>query len=196
MNKHKAPRLQLISDDYGRALVFGGVRIAAAPRDQQPFPVAAIALEEDTNLLMSARAEIRAPAEGFAELVDEMTAFEPLQPGTVVIRGESPLRLLAVVHDIERSPTWKVSWIAQALCGVLRETERRRLSSLCLPVLGARHGGVSATRFARLLRLVLEQRPPKRLRRIWALVPEGDVVPMLNEFRSIPGTRRAGSGRL
>lgn len=183
MGESNVPQLQLISDDYGRALVFCGVRIAVAPGNQAPFPVSAVALEEDTNLLMSARAEIRAPVESFGELVEDMSSFEPVEPGTVVVQGDSPVRLLAIVHDIERSPTWKYSWIAHALCTVLQETERRRLSSLCLPVLGSLHGGVSTRRFARLLRLALEKHPPKRLRRIWAQVSEEDAWLLLNEFR-------------
>lgn len=177
------PRLQLISDDYGRALVFGGVRIAAAPENRAPFPVAAVALEEDTNLLMSARAEIRAPVESFGKLVDDMVAFDPVEPGTVVVQGDSPVRLLAVVHDIEQDPTWNEAWIERALQGLLEETERRKLGSLCLPVLGSLHGNMPTARFAELLRRALEQHPPKRLRRIWALLPEGDADVLLRTFR-------------
>lgn len=183
LGKQHVPRLHLISDDYGRALIFRGVRIAAAPGDRAPFPVAAVALEEDTNLLMSARAEIRAPAESFGKLVEEMSAFEPAEPGTVVVQGKSPVRLLAIIHDIEQTPSWKEPWVERALSGVLNETERRKLSSLCLPVLGSLHGNMPTARFARLLRLALEQHPPKRLRRIWALVPEEDTDLLLSTFR-------------
>ena len=177
------PQLHLISDDYGRALIFRGVRIAAAPHDRAPFQVAAVALEEDTNLLMSARAELRAPAEGYGKLVEQMNAFEPLEPGAVVARGDAPVRLLAVVHDIEQTPTWKEAWIERALSELLKEVDRRKLGSLCLPVLGSLHGDMSTARFARLLRTSLEQDPPKRLRRIWALVPEEEIGLLLRAFR-------------
>jgi len=177
------PRLQLISDDFGRALVFCGVHIAAAPEGRAPFPIAAVALEEDTNLLMSARAEIRAPGQTFGKLVEDMAAFEPAEPGSVVIQGKSPVRLLAIIHDIEQTPTWNEAWIGRAISGLLQETERRKLASLCLPVLGSLHGNMSTVRFAGLLRLALEQYPPKRLRRIWALVPEEDTGLLLSAFR-------------
>lgn len=177
------PRLQLISDDFGRALVFCGIRIAAAPEDRAPFPVAAVAVEEDTNLLMSARAELRAPAETFGKLVEDMAKFEPAEPGTVVVQGNSPVRLLAIVHDIEQNPTWNEAWIERAIISLLQETERRKLDSLCLPVLGSLHGSMPTASFARLLRLALEQRPPRRLRRIWALVPEQDTELLLGTFR-------------
>ena len=174
--------LQLISDDYGRALIFRGVRIAAAPEDRPPFAVAAVALEEDTNLLMSARAEVRAPVESFGKLVEEMASFQSIEPGTVVVQTGSPLRLLTVIHDIEQTPTWKEAWVERALCALLRETGRRGLDSLCLPVIGSLHGDMSTIRFAKLLRLALEKRPPGRLRRIWALVLEEDIDLLLREF--------------
>ncbi len=177
------PRLQLISDDYGRALIFHGVRIAAAPEDRAPFPVAAVAFEEDTNLLMSARAELRVPAESFGELVEDMVSFQPADPGSVVVQAGSPVRLLAVVHDIDRTPTWTEAWIERAILSVLQETDRHRLASLCLPVLGAMHGSMKTARFATLLRRALEQHPPRRLRRIWAQVPEKDTAVMLSRFR-------------
>lgn len=177
------PRLQLISDDYGRALIFRGVRIAAAPESRAPFPVAAVALEEDTNLLMSARAEIRAPAESFGELVEDMVSFQPADPGTVIVQAGSPVRLLAIVHDIEQTPTWTEAWIEHAIFALFQETDRHRLTSLGLPVLGATHGSMPTARFAAMLRRALEQRPPRSLRRIWAQVPEAHTRLMLNRFR-------------
>jgi hypothetical protein len=176
-------RLQLISDDYGRALNFRGVRIVAAPQDRRPFPVAAVVLEEDTNLLMSASAEIRDPVQSFGDLLREMAAFQALAPGDVVVQAGSPLRLLAVIHDIEQTPTWKEAWVESALCRLLKETERLGLDSLCLPVLGALHGGMSTIRFARLLRAALEGGPRARLRRVWGLVPEEDTHRLLSAFR-------------
>jgi hypothetical protein len=176
-------RVQLVSDDYGRALIFRGVRIAAAAENRPPFPVAAVALEEDTNLLLSVPPVIRAPAESFGELVQDMASFQSFEPGTVVVQDGSPLRLLAIIHDIEREPTWKEGWVKHALFGLLEEIERRRLDSLCLPVLGSLHGEMATARFARLLRRALEKRPPARLRRIWALVPEADIDPFLRAFR-------------
>lgn len=177
------PRLQLISDDFGRALVFCGVRIAAAPGNRAPFPIAAVALEEDTNLLMSARAELRAPGETFGKLVEDMASFDPAEPGSVVVQGKSPVRLLSIIHDIEQTPTWKEAWVERALLNLLQEAERRKLASLCLPVLGSLHGKMTTANFAGLLRMALEHYPPKRLRRIWALVPEEDTGILLGAFR-------------
>lgn len=175
--------LRLVSDDYGRAVVYRGVRIVAAPEDRPPFPVDALVLEEDTHLLMSARAEIRAPAESFGKLVNDMADFQPLAPGTVLARGNAPLRLLAVVHDIDRRPTWREAWVDRALAGVLQEAARRRLESLGVPVLAGRHGSMAAGRFAALLRRALERRSPGRLRRLWILAPETDCAAVLGAFR-------------
>lgn len=176
-------RLELISDDYGRALFFRGVRIVAAPEDRAPFPFAAVALEEDTNLLLSARLEVRPPVESFVKLVEAMETFEPAEPGSVVVQNGSPLRLLAIVHDIEQSPTWQEAWIESALSALLNQLERRELDALRLPVLGALHGNMTTARFGELLRRALEKRPSKRLRRIWAVVPESDTELLLDAFR-------------
>lgn len=175
--------LHLVSDEYGRALIYRGVRISAAPDDKAPFPVDAVAVEEDTNLLLSARSEIRAPAEGFDRLVDAMESFEPAVPGSIVVKGERPVRMLAIVHDIEQTPTWRAEWVAGALASLLTECERRRLKSLCLPVLGAEHGGMRTESFAALLRQAIEEHPWGNLRRIWARLPETETRPLLKAFR-------------
>lgn len=46
-------KLSLISDDYGRAGRFGPVHVVVAPEHAPPFPIDALAVEEDTHLLLS-----------------------------------------------------------------------------------------------------------------------------------------------
>jgi hypothetical protein len=177
------PNLHLVSDDYGRALVFQGVRIVAAPEDRPPFPVDAAAFEEDTNLLMSPRAEIRVPEESFSTLLTDIAAFEPLEPGTVIAQGEAPLRLLAIVHDIEQKPTWRESWVKQAIAALLAEADEHAVEALCLPVLGSIHGAMTTGRFATLFRQVLETQAPKKLLRVWVTVADDESDALLDAFR-------------
>jgi hypothetical protein len=177
------PNLHLVSDDYGRALVFQGLRIVAAPEDRPPFPVDAVAFEEDTNLLMSSRAELRVPEESFSTLLTDIAAFEPLEPGTVISQGEAPLRLLAVVHDIEQTPTWRESWVKQAVAALLVEADEQAIEALCLPVLGSIHGAMTTARFAALFRQALEARAPKKLLRVWVIVADDESDALLDAFR-------------
>ena len=177
------PTLHLVSDDYGRALVFQGVRIVAAPEERPPFAVDAIAFEEDTNLLMSARAELRVPKESFSTLLTEIAAFEPVEPGTVVAQGEAPLRLLAIVHDIEQTPTWRKSWVKQAVAALLAEADAHAIEALCVPVLGSVHGAMSTAQFAALFRQALEAQAPKKLLRVWVMVSDNESDALLDAFR-------------
>jgi len=177
------PTLHLVSDDYGRALVFQGVRIVAAPEERPPFAVDAVAFEEDTNLLMSARAELRAPEESFSSLLTEIAAFEPVEPGTVVAQGEAPLRLLAIVHDIEQTPTWRKSWVKQAVAALLAEADEHAIEALCVPVLGSVHGAMSTAQFAAMFRQALEAQAPKKLLRVWVMVSDNESDALLDAFR-------------
>lgn len=176
-------RLQLISDEYGRAVVFHGLRIVASPETQPPFPLDALTFEEDTNLLMSADADVAPPRESFGELVADIAAFKPLEQGSVVARGRAPVRLLAIVHDIEQSPTWSEESVRNAMAALLEKSESLNLTAVGLPVLGSVHGTLPAARFAGLLRIALEQYPPKRLRRIWIRASDRDAIQVLDEFR-------------
>ncbi len=177
------PTLHLVSDDYGRALVFQSVRIVAAPEDRPPFPVDAVAFEEDTNLLMCPRAELRAPEESFSTLLTDIAAFKPLKPGTVIAQGEAPLRLLAIVHDIEQTPTWRESWVKQAVAALLAEADEHAIEALCVPVLGSIHGAMTTTQFAALFRQALEEQAPKKLLRVWVIVSDEESDELLDAFR-------------
>lgn len=176
-------RLQLVSDEYGRALVFQDLRIVASPESEPPFALDALAFEEDTHLLMSPGAELAPPRESFDELVKDMAAFQPLEQGSVVARGFSPVRLLAIVHDIEQSPTWSEASVRNAMLALLEKCEALNLAAVGLPVLGGVHGTLAAARFAGLFRIALEQCRPKRLKRIWIRASDRDAVQVLDEFR-------------
>ena len=97
----------------------------------------------------------------------------PTPPGTVVVQKGYPLKLLAVVHDLESEPTWNEEWVSKAMAGVLRQADRLRLRSLGLPFLGTVHGRLSEKRCLELLWSVLEAGSPETLERLWLVAPEG-----------------------
>lgn len=175
--------LRLVSDEYGRVVMFGQIRIVASPDNCPPFSVDAAAFEEDTNLLMSGRAEIQPPRESYGELVTDMAAFEPVALGSVVVQAGSPMRLLVVIHDIEKTPTWRESVIREALGALLAKSESMKFEALSVPVLGGVHGNLQASRFAGLFKAALEEHPPQRLQRVWIQVKDKDTDEVLNEFR-------------
>ena len=131
--------------------------------------------EEDTYLVLSADPEVREPEVARLRAFHEAYTAEPAEPGTVVVQGGSPLRLLAVVHDLSQDPTWREEWIAAALEAVLREADSRRVRTLAMPPLGRVHGSLPRERFVVLLRSALQTGAPRHLERILLVVPEEEV---------------------
>lgn len=128
----KVPNLQIIPGAYPLEIWFGTLRIVAAPKDRPPFKVGAMAFEEDTFLVMSAEPVIRAPKESLMRMMTRVIETRPETPGTMLVRGKRPLRLLAVVHDLNQEPSWREEWVADCLEKIFIEAESRKLRSLAL----------------------------------------------------------------
>ena len=165
------PRLTLIRGNYPYEMTIGSVQVVAAPDKRPPFKVDAVAVEEDTFLVMSAHRRVQDPKEPLIKIMTRLIETRPKVPGSVFVRGGSPLRFLAVVHDLNEEPTWREEWIIGALEGILQEAERRELSSIALPFLGTLHGSLDKERFLVLLRAALEKVPVNYLKRLWLIVP-------------------------
>jgi len=163
----------------------GSVRVFVAPKGWPPFLAEALAEEEDTYLVLSADPEVLETREQTKELVAELLKTNPAVPGSVIVKEGRPLSLLAVVHDLEREPSWKEEWIVSALDGIFREVETRKLRSLALPLLGTLHGSLEKQRFLVLLREALERSSPKHLARLWLVVRAGTTGEVLGMLASI-----------
>jgi len=46
------------------------------------------------------------------------------------------MQFLAIVHDLDQSPSWKAEWIEAALSKIFIITEKKKISTICLPVMG------------------------------------------------------------
>jgi pimeloyl-ACP methyl ester carboxylesterase len=149
------------------------VSITVAPDTTPPFAVEATVAEEDTALVLSVAPRMDEPRESIDELAREIAAAPTATPGGIIIGGGSPLRLLAIIHDLDQDPSWRDAWIASALAGVFRETEQRGLASIALPLLGTLHGSCQATDFLRLFCDALDDFRPARLIRLWLMTPPG-----------------------
>lgn len=149
----------------------GTVEVAAGTTERVPFPIDAIVFEEDTYLVLNASRTLFAPGEHPIRTLTSAFLAKPAKPGTVITRGGHPLRFLAVIHDLDRNPSWREEWIRETLRMILSEAGERGLRSLALPLLGTVHGTFSAVRFVRHLRSSLEGSPPSNLSRIWLLAP-------------------------
>jgi len=135
--------------------------------DQPPFPVDAVVAEEDTYLVLSAATDFQIPAEHPLRVMTAAHESEPQSPGSVVVRSGQPFELLAVVHDLSSEPSCEEEWVVAALEEILSQTDRLRLRSIALPLLGAFHGVLEPDRCAELLWAVLVAEEPDTLERIW-----------------------------
>ncbi len=153
----------------GLRLVMGSVHVSVAPEGLAPFPVAAEVREEDTYLVLSppSASDYSATGASLDEALTELESFRPREPGSIVVRGGRPLSILAVVHDLSVSPTWKRDWVVSALDASLREAEMRELEAVSLPVLGARHGTMQVRDFCRLLVDAMGRLQPRYIRYLW-----------------------------
>ena len=145
-----------------------GIRLVATLETAAPpFWPEATVHEEDTYLCLGDYHGVSEPRESYPALVRRMESYVPRRPGSVVVQGHYPLRLLAIVHDVEREPTWRAEWVREALDGIFLMTARRGLRSLALPPLGCRHGRLGLPAFFALLFPSLARAAPPFPDRIW-----------------------------
>jgi hypothetical protein len=171
VRKDEGPRLRLIRSSYPYQTKLGSIDLVASPQDRPPFKADAVAVEEDTFLVMSADRRVRDAREPLMKVMTRVIETRPQTPGTVLVRGKSPLRFLAIVHDLNEEPSLKEEWIRTALEGIFREAEKRKLRSIALPFLGTLHGSLGKERFVSLLRCTVEQISTSHLKRLWLVVP-------------------------
>lgn len=164
-----------------------GIDMIPADQADPPFPVDARAFEEDTYLVLSADQSFRDSGESLGQALLRANNTEPHRPGTVVVQSGKPLRLLAVIHDLDEDPTWKKEWIRQCLSRILTVTEERRLPTLGLPLLGTKHGRFNPLNCLNLTMEVLGQAKPTQLKRLWLVVPKIVRPDILARLRIMAG---------
>jgi hypothetical protein len=150
---------------------FGSIRIVAAPERWPPFDIDALAVEEDTWLIMSADPKICQPPEHPIRLMTDLLEAQPKDVGSVLVRGKNPLQFMAIIHDVNKEPTWREEWVQSALNEIFHEVAHRKLQALGLPLLGTVHGKLEKRRFAALLSRALRQSTSRHLRRLWLIAP-------------------------
>jgi len=155
------------------------------PRWAAPFEVGAEVKEEDTFLVLSAEPVLKAPNESLPHLLIRALGTLPKPPRSVVVQRGRPLRLLAVVHDLECDPTWREDWVAAALDGIFSIAAERRLQSLALPMLTARHGKLRPQRFITLVATAQRRAKPEFPRRIWLELPGATDCSLMDTLRAL-----------
>lgn len=179
--------LQLIQGGLHRSMSFGPVRIVSAPVTSPPFHVQALVFEEDTWLIMSEHPEACEPEEHPIRMMTQMIEIHPEKVGTVLVRGQNPIRFLAIVHDVDQEPTWREEWVESALMEIFVNAEQRGIQSIGLPLIGTLHGKLENQRFVELLHKVLVQMTFNHLKRLWLIAPAENerTLSIINLLKSI-----------
>lgn len=169
--KERPRSFRVIEGGRRREVRLGGLRVFVAPLSAEPFPVEAIVLEEDTYLVLSADPRIAPPEVSPVRMMTELIDFSPETPGSVVVVGDRPVRMLAVVNDVNQDPICREDWIHEALKTVFCHVETLAIRSLGLQMLGTLHGRVAPERFIRILVRVLGGLDACPLERLWLEAP-------------------------
>lgn len=180
---HHGRKLQLIWDvDRFRCHV-GDIEIAIATTHFPPFNINAVVEEQDTSLVLGETDEIRDPGEKPAwYLANFIETQSLLSPGHVIVRGTQPLRLQAIVHDLDQEPICRETWIILALQQIMDITEKRNIHALQMPLLGTRYGRVEIRQFLDLLLAKIAKEKLKSLKKLWLVSPEQQCQQIFEEL--------------
>jgi hypothetical protein len=165
--------LKIVWNKSDCCLDYGDISIVAAPQSSPPFPCQAMVEEQDTHLLLGEQMRLRDPGKPAWYLANTLDTVKTHALGDVVVKGHPPHRLLAVVHDIEESPTLSPESVSLAYQNLLRLQQTLQLTSLAMPLLGTVHGKMRMQDSLLRLRTCLEQRPNSGLQRLWLMLPAG-----------------------
>ena len=148
-----------------------GARLEVAPESSPPFAIDALVVEDDTWQVLGADPEFRPTTEHPLRLMRAVRAAEPVAAGSVTVVPGAPTRLHAIVHDLDRDPSWRQEWLAEALESCLEIASERSLRSLALPLLGTRHGRLPPDRALEQLEEILSATSAPLPRRLWLIFP-------------------------
>jgi len=180
----RRPSLKLVRGRRVCETRAGRVRVAAAPRDTPPFPVEAFVFEEDTFLVMSADPAPRDPKVPMVKIMSGLIETQPRTPGAVVLQGQTPLRILAVVHDFNQEPSWKPEWVESALHHAFQVSRKLRIHSLATPLLGTVYGSLEKKRFLEMLVRTLQGARLDYLSLLWLVVSEGESSSVIKDLKA------------
>lgn len=179
MANRRQTNLRLIRGDLDRVVRIGNTQIQVAPQDRPPFAVHALAVEQDTALVLGEDSMEFVTGKRSSEISSELEHFSEPLPGSVLVKHGTPKRLYAIVHDLEQDPTIRQEWVVKALHNIMRLAERQPLHSIAMPLLGTRYGQLDPRRFIELLCYILTKFPPSSPLKLWLIAPRYDVHELL-----------------
>lgn len=155
--------------------MMGKATISVCASDKLPLTVDAIIEEQDTNLILGTHPVISDTQESYPDLIRKMEHQKALLPGHIIIRNTIPLRITAILYDIEQTPVCTDELIAGVLNDLLDKFDEYKLKLVAMPLLGCAHGKIKTSGFIKLLHDTLKTKNPVYPAEIMLIVPPDNL---------------------
>lgn len=165
--------IELVWDKSECTLQIGRLTVVAAPQKWPPFHYQAIVEEQDTYLVFDEQTTITDPGKPVWYLASKLERMRVHKLGSVIIQDHAPIRLLAVIHDVDQDPICRTESIMPAYQSVMMAVNKRNIVSLALPLLGTVHGKVPVNESIRFLSESVCEGFPAPLQQLWLILPPG-----------------------
>jgi hypothetical protein len=146
--------------------ITGSTIIRFTETDPALLQVDVVVEEQDTNLILGKSPVIMDTIESFPALVKKMEQQIHEIPGNVIVKESIPIRLVAIVYDVEHTPICKESWIEEALQNILMQCDKYKIKTLAMPLLGTSYGKLREETTMQLLQDSLIQNQKQTLKKI------------------------------
>ena len=159
------------------------INIISDARDQSYFD--AVVEEQDTALVLGESHEIRDPDKPAWYLAHKLASQQLYTPGQIIIKHSQPLRLLAIVHNFDDEPSWRLEWVAQALNNMDEIIRQYAIKSIALPLLGCQYGRIQPPEFITLMFEQIKSREHHTLKQLGLQIPDdgrAEILAMINEI--------------
>ncbi len=131
----KKPELVWNIDKF--RLEYHGIEIAVSHSKLPPFEVGAIVEEQDTDRVLGEFTVMNDPGDKPGWYLANKLESEPQKKtGCVIVQGQYPVTLQAIVHDLNEDPSWRREWIEEALNNIFKLTNEKKISAIQIPALG------------------------------------------------------------
>lgn len=177
--------LHLAWDIEQSQVIINDVAIVIVADNLAPDDVAAVVEEQDTALVLGKPSKITVSDEQPSwVLANKLESQDELDPGSVIIRDNKTIKLLAVVHDLSQDPSWKAKWIEKAMNNIFNISNSYGIRSIKLPILGAQYGRYPMEDFLSLLAQRILQHSAS-FEKIWLVVPKENCQQAISYLKEI-----------
>ncbi|MGD8783095.1 MAG: hypothetical protein PVG75_01600 [Thioalkalispiraceae bacterium] len=176
--------INLIWDKTDCMLIINGLHIQAAPKDFPPFYYTALVEEQDTHLLLREQTTISDPGKPSWYLANILEDEDTFDLGTIVIKGKNLQRLMAIVHDIDKTPTCRSADILAAYLQLSQVVTQLQLKTIALSLLGTVQGKLPIEDAMAYLKQGFLANTPPCLEKMWLILPDEATCQCLDILRT------------